>query len=189
VTDATCAPAEIDNADRHTRGWLRRGPSVRLSLAIGLLGTIVIALLSIAGPYFTSPTTVQPPTPRSLFSAAQSAPPPPAVRPPPPGATFDDRGFVNSFARCDGPQTLVALGRTEGSAVAICSAKSGQYVYKGVRLSRGTTLRLDGVRLTPNGFEARNDDVVYAVSAKELVITSGNTVLAREPMLAYQARQ
>lgn len=184
MTGLRCAPTRRDGAKARKRGMLRRGPSVRISLAAGFVGTIIILLIGIAGPYFK-----QAPKAAPQFVAVRSAPAPSAaVEFTPPLFAVDDRGFVNSFARCDGPQTLVALGRTEGSAVAICAAAQGQYVYKGVRLSRGTTLSLGGVTLTPNGFEARNDGVVYSVSANELVITSGNTVLAREPMVAYQAR-
>lgn len=174
------------------RGRLRRGPSVRVSLTVGFVGTVVIVLIGIAGPYFKQATNPYPAAgPR--FVAARSAPAqapssPAAVAPMTPQPATDDRGFVNSFARCDGPQSLVALGRTENSAVAICAAADGQYVYKGVRPSRGTTLRVDGVAFTADGFEARNDGIVYIVSAHELVITSGNTVLTREPMVTYQTR-
>ena len=167
---------------------LRRGPSVRVSLTTGFVGTIIIVLIGIAGPYLERATTTQQPVPDPRFVAARSAPTAPADSAPPPPPAIDERGFVNSFARCDGPQSVVALGRTEGSEVAICAAADGQYVYKGVRLSRGTTLDLGGVTLTPNGFEARNDGVVYNVSPTELVIAVGNTVLSREPMVAYQNR-
>lgn len=166
---------------------LRRGPSVRVSLTTGFVGTIIIVLIGIAGPYLERATTTQQPVADPGFVAARSAPTAPADSAPPPPA-IDERGFVNSFARCDGPQSVVALGRTEGSEVAICAAADGQYVYKGVRLSRGTTLGLGGVTLTPNGFEARNDGVVYNVSPTELVISDGSTVLSREPMVAYQNR-
>ena len=172
------------------RGRLRRGPSVRVSLAIGFLGTIVIILLGIAGPYLKEATTPQSAAdPR--FVAARSVPAqvistPAAVTPTTPLPLIDNRGFVNSYARCEGPQTLVALGRTEASAVAICATADGDYLYKGVRLSRGTTLSVGDVSVIPVGFQARNDGVVYTVSAQELVITAGNTVLTREPMVEYQ---
>lgn len=163
---------------------LRRGPSVRVSLGIGVVGTIVIGLIGIAGPYLKQATTPHPaPAPR--FVAVHSAPvsAPPVLLP-----ATDDRGFVNSFARCDVSQTLVALGRTSDSAVAICAAADGQYVYRGVRSSRGTTLNVGGVTVTPDGFVARNDGVVYTVSARELVIASGDAILSREPMIAYRSR-
>lgn len=172
---------------------LRRGPSVRVSLAIGFIGTVVIVLIGIAGPYLKQATTPHPATDPRFVAArslpVQAAAPPVAVSPTPPVPATDDRGFVNSFARCDGPQTLVALGRTALSEVAICAGADGQYVYRGVRLNRGSGLSVGGVTATADGFQARNDGVVYTVAANELVIVSGDAVLAREPMIEYQTRR
>jgi hypothetical protein len=53
---------------------------------------------------------------------------PPVAGPAAPLAV-DDRGFVNSDARCDGTQTAVAIGRTPGSLVAICGDPDGRYGY------------------------------------------------------------
>lgn len=163
---------------------LRRGPSVRVSLGVGIVGTVIIVLIGIAGPYLRQASAPHPAEPRFVAVHSEPVTTLPVSSPP----TVDDRGFINSFARCDVSQTLVALGRTDDSAVAICAAPDGQYVYRGVRSSRGTTLNLGGVAVTPEGFVARNDGVVYTVSAHELVITSGSTVLTREPMVAYRTR-
>ena len=172
---------------------LRRGPSVRVSLATGFIGTVVIILLGIAGPYLKQATTPHPAADPPFIAArslpAQVVSPPAAVAPTTSLPATDNRGFVNSFARCDGPQTLVALGRTALSEVAICAGADGQYVYRGVRLNRGSGLSVGGVTVTADGFQARNDDVVYTVAANELVIVSGDAVLAREPMIEYQTRR
>lgn len=178
---------------------LRRGPSVRVSLGVGIVGTVIIVLVGIAGPYLRQATAPHPPAaprfvavhsnpvsaaPAVAASASRPAMSLPAMSPP----ATDDRGFLNSFARCDVSQTLVVLGRTDDSAVAICAGADGQYVYRGVRSSRGTTLNLGGVTVTPDGFVARNAGVVYTVTAHELVITSGDGVLSREPMVDYRTR-
>ncbi|MFZ0835514.1 MAG: hypothetical protein WAM92_21065 [Mycobacterium sp.] len=173
---------------------LRRGPSIRLSLATGFIGTVVIVLLGIAGPYLKQATTPHPPAdpPADPPSIAARSVPAQVVSLPAPVApatslpAADNRGFVNSFARCDDQQMLVALGRTALSEVAICAGADGQYVYRGVRLSHGTTLSVGGVTATADGFQARNDGVVYTVAANELVVVSGDAVLAREPMVEYR---
>ena len=48
----------------------------------------------------------------------------------------DDRGFLNSSARCGGSLTAVAIARTQGSLVTICSDQTGGYTYRGVQIGR-----------------------------------------------------
>jgi len=98
----------------------------------------------------------------------------------------DDRGFVDSTARCEGTLTGVAVVRTLGSLVAICTDSAGIYQYHGVRLSDGAELNAPADNTAAREFVARNNGATYALSVKELVITAGNTVLRREPVLDYR---
>lgn len=97
----------------------------------------------------------------------------------------DDHGFANSFARCEGALSGVAFARTEGSLVAICTDATGNYRYRGVRLADGAVLDLAAENTGAREFMARNNGVTYELSANELVITAGNAVVRREPVLDY----
>lgn len=110
----------------------------------------------------------------------------PAKPPVAPPIAMDDRGFVNSNARCEGNQSAVAIGRTNRSVVVVCKSPDNRYQYNGMRLSDRAALRLDDVRVTPQGFEARGDGAKYLISATELVAMTGNAVLTRDPMVEYR---
>ena len=97
----------------------------------------------------------------------------------------DDRGFINSPARCDGTQTATAVGRTQRSLVGICVDQNGKYQYRGVRISDGAPLELPA-KTTGSGYLADNEGVTYAVSSTQLLVTSGETVINREPMIEYR---
>lgn len=118
--------------------------------------------------------------------------PPQTPRPqPPPGrspARFvsDDKGFVDSSARCQGTQQALAIGRTPGSLIVICGERAGQYEYLGVRLSDDAVLRTNAETDSARGFLAQRAGVVYAVSPAELKVTAGSTVIKREPMIDYR---
>ena len=101
----------------------------------------------------------------------------------------DERGFINSTARCEGPLTGVAFVRTQGSLVAICTDSKGGYQYRGVRLSDGAALNVPAENTAAREFVARNDGVTYALSTKQLVITAGDTVVRKEPVLEYREPQ
>src|SRR4051794_27525132 len=47
----------------------------------------------------------------------------------------DSRGYVDTGARCDENQTLMAYGRTSKSLVVVCVKADGGLEYRGVRLS------------------------------------------------------
>ncbi|MBV8929108.1 MAG: hypothetical protein JO152_08295 [Mycobacteriaceae bacterium] len=129
----------------------------------------------------------------SATSGPASSPPSAGAQPAAPAAPFptDDRGFLNSPARCDAPQSAVAIGRTSRSLVVIC-AEAGKYVeaasyqYRGVRLGDGATLTLPAVLTGDGSFVAAGDAVTYVVSPKELTVKSGDTVLRQEAMITYQ---
>jgi hypothetical protein len=97
----------------------------------------------------------------------------------------DDGGFVDSTARCAPPNKAVAFGYTASSRVAICKDDaSGQYQYRGVRVSDGARLIL-GATSTDRGYVAENDGITYTVTASALVITSGGQQVRDEPMIDF----
>jgi hypothetical protein len=118
------------------------------------------------------------------------SPPPPAALPPPVAApdpfAVDDKGFVNSGARCDGTQTAVAIGRTPGSLVVICGDRNGRYGYLGLRLSDDAVLKTSARSTSTKGFIAKNASVTYSISPAELRVTVGGVVIKQEPMIDYE---
>jgi hypothetical protein len=149
----------------------------RLSMAF--VGAVLAALLVLIVLSATSSVSNSPPT--------AGAAPTTAATPFP----TDDRGFVNTAARCDGTQTAIAIGRTDRSLVVICTDPagtlgSGALTYRGVRISDGAALTLPATTAGDGQFVARGDHVTYLVSAKDLLVTSDDTVLRREPMVTYQ---
>ncbi|MHC9296046.1 hypothetical protein ACRCUN_26585 [Mycobacterium sp. LTG2003] len=99
---------------------------------------------------------------------------------------FDQSGFIGSGARCRDTQTARAIGRTEGSLVVICLDRAGRFEYHGVRLTDEAALAATAQKSPDRKFVARNYSVSYAVSPTELLVTSGNTVIKREPMVEYR---
>jgi hypothetical protein len=97
---------------------------------------------------------------------------------------IDDRGFVDSDARCEAPAAAVAFGRTESALVAICQ-KNGRYEYRGVRMRDEALLTAPAVEDGDGVFTAENEGVTYTFSAKELEVSSGDRVTHAEPMVAY----
>jgi hypothetical protein len=98
----------------------------------------------------------------------------------------DDRGFINSSARCRGGAPAKAIRRTEGSLVVICGEGTGRYEYLGVRLSDAAVLRTNAQTDSTRSFLARKSGVLYAVSPTESKVTSGGTVIKQEPMIEYR---
>jgi hypothetical protein len=96
----------------------------------------------------------------------------------------DDRGFIDTAARCEDPATAVAFGRTQGSLVAICLS-DGQYEYRGVRLSDDALLTGAATETDDGGFSTENGGVTYTFTAKELVVSAGWRTIRTEPMVAY----
>jgi hypothetical protein len=98
----------------------------------------------------------------------------------------DDRGFIDSSARCHGSRPAYAIGRTPGSLVVICGEETGRYEYLGVRLSDAAVMRTAAQTDSTRSFLARKSGVLYAVSPTELKVTSGDTVIKQEPMIEYR---
>ena len=98
----------------------------------------------------------------------------------------DDRGFIDTPARCDTPKSTIAVGRTQQSLVAICVDRSGHYEYRGVRLKDNSEINVPGAMMKGGEFVAHNADVTYIFSAKELTILQGwGWVARKEPMVAF----
>ena len=97
----------------------------------------------------------------------------------------DDRGFINTAARCEKPKFAVAVGRTQRSLVAICVDGRGHYEYHGVRLSDDSVLNVPARAMADGKFIVQNAEFTYTFSPKELLIAQGARVLRKEPMVAY----
>jgi hypothetical protein len=102
----------------------------------------------------------------------------------PPHSPWDDKGFIDTSARCQGSQQAFAIGRTPASVV-ICGEQAGHYAYLGIRLRDAVMLRTPAETDSARGFFARRAGVVYSVSPAELMVTTGHTVIKREPMIEY----
>jgi hypothetical protein len=139
---------------------------LRRRLALGgsavLLAVLIVsvgAVVKWVTPEMMSPAPTLPST------TVAASPPPAAAEPPsPPLATpapfaVDDKGFLNTGARCDDTQTAVAIGRTQGSLVVICGGADGRYGYRGVRLSDDAVLKTAAHTTPTHEFVARNADV------------------------------
>jgi len=169
---------------------LRRRVALRGSAV--LLAALIVSVGAIVN--WAAPRTVSPQSalPSATVTAGPSPPPAEPLRSPTPQAAtpapfaVDERGFINTVARCDGNQTAVAIGRTQGSLVVICDERGGRYGYRGVRLSDDAVLKT-AARATPtHEFIAQNASVTYSISPDELRITSGGAVLRQEPMVDYR---
>jgi hypothetical protein len=97
----------------------------------------------------------------------------------------DALGFVDSTARCATPDTAVAFGSTANSRIAICKTPSGQFSYRGVRISDGAKLIASASPSADSGFVAQHDGITYTVTSNALVVSDGNEVIRREPMVSF----
>jgi hypothetical protein len=181
----------MTDQDRYPEHSLCHGLSIRKLLASVGVAAALAALVVLTAAMVRSGTTssllpvagAEPSTsPTSAPTSAPSTVETPQT-PLPTGA--DTKGFTNSSARCAGD--AVAIGRTEKSLVVICPGEDGNYQYRGVRLRDGAALTLTAETTDGRQFVARNDGVTYAVSPTQLLVTSGQTVINREPMTVYWA--
>jgi hypothetical protein len=97
----------------------------------------------------------------------------------------DALGFVDSTARCAAPDTAVAFGSTATSRVAICKTSSGKYEYRGVRISDGAKLVAPASASSDGGYVGESDGITYTVTSSSLVVSQGNQVIRREPMVYF----
>ena len=105
-----------------------------------------------------------------------------------PGA--DEQGFIGRSARCEDNSTPAAMVRTEQSLAVVCETRSGDYYYRGERLSDGADIELRNVRRADGGFDAvnRSDGTRYEVRPDRLTIISNGRVDASEPVQQYAGR-
>jgi hypothetical protein len=154
-----------------------------------LLASLIVSVGAVVKWLTHEPASLPTARPSSPVAASTPTPPPPPVAPPPPArAPFavDDKGFVDSTARCEATQTAVAVGRTPGSLVVICGDSDGRYGYLGVRLRDDALLKTVARTTRTHTFIAQNAGVTYAISPSELVVTAGGAVVKQEPMLDYR---
>jgi hypothetical protein len=103
------------------------------------------------------------------------------------GPTTDDRGFIDSTARCAAPATAVVFGSTTSSRIAVCKDSAGQYEYRGVRVADGAKLVVPA-KPTDGGFVAENAGITYTVTSKALLVKSGDQVVRDEPMVDFHGQ-
>jgi hypothetical protein len=132
--------------------------------------------MSSSGPYIRRVTVVAAASLALLAVAAPSTAAEPAT---------DALGFVDSSARCTAPDTAVVFGSTATSRVAICKIPSGQYEYHGVRISDGAKLIVPASPSGDGSYVATADGITYTVTSSSLVVTEGNQVIRREPMVYF----
>jgi hypothetical protein len=192
-SDTQNGPAEaatVTGSSSQQQAEKRRRSSSRFRLlcaAAAVLAALTVTA-AIMGKSFTdklAPAHAQPSAAPSASAAGQPAQPTQPAQPASPFPT-DDLGFVNSAARCDGTQTAMAIGRTQRSLVVICVNQHGSYEYRGVRISDQTPLTVPAETTSGGAFVAENEGVTYTVSSTQLLVTSGNSVINREPMIEYQ---
>ncbi len=98
----------------------------------------------------------------------------------------DSRGYVDTGARCDENQTLMAYGRTSKSLVVICVKADGGLEYRGVRLSDNAPLHLPITRSSDGTLVASNDGVTYAVSPTQILVSSGDDVIYKDSWIEFK---
>jgi hypothetical protein len=98
----------------------------------------------------------------------------------------DSRGYVDTLARCDENQTLMAYGRTTKSLVVICVNRDGGLEYRGVRLSDNAPLHLPITRSSDGTLVASNDGVTYAVSPTQILVSSGDDVIYKDSWIEFK---
>jgi hypothetical protein len=101
-----------------------------------------------------------------------------------PGVETDGQGFVGSVARCTAPDTLLVFGNTSDARVAICRTPSGQFEYRGVRVSDGAKLVAPAV-FRGGEYIAEDDGNLYTVTSRALTVSKGTQVISQESMVNF----
>ena len=103
----------------------------------------------------------------------------------PPDDSSDEYGYLNTAARCDDDQTLMAFGRTSRAMVAVCVDPDGELEYRGVRLSDQAAATLTATRASDGSIIATNDGVTYAISPTFFLVSEGDAVLYRDSWIEF----
>lgn len=138
------------------------GLAVGVTVNFGAADTLPVAQAAPSTPATTTATT-------TATSSAGSAP-----------YEADAKGYVDSEARCDDGQLVMAYGRTERSLMAICVDPSGDLEYRGVRLSDDASVTLAASRGSDGTVIAEKDGVTYSVSPKIFLVSEGDNVIYRD---------
>ncbi len=101
----------------------------------------------------------------------------------------DGQGYVNSTARCTAPDTAVIFGTTDTSRVAICETASGEYQYRGVRVSDGAKLIAAATQTAGNTFVVKYDGATYTVTPQALSVTINGNTFRTETWADYHGPQ
>ena len=98
----------------------------------------------------------------------------------------DEYGYLDSSARCDDDQTLMAFGRTSRAMVAVCVDPDGELEYRGVRVSDQAATAVSASRASDGTVSATNNGVTYALSPAMLLVSEGDNVLYRDPWIEFR---
>ena len=124
----------------------------------------------------------------SIVIATTAGPPPGEAVAAPSGGDYssDEYGYLNTAARCDDDQTLMAFGRTSRAMVAVCVDPDGELEYRGVRLSDQAAATLTATRASDGSIIATNDGVTYAISPTFFLVSEGDSVLYRDAWIEFR---
>ena len=98
----------------------------------------------------------------------------------------DEYGYLDSSARCDDDQTLMAFGRTSRAMVVICVDPDGELEYRGVRISDQAATAMAATRASDGTVIATNNGVTYALSPTMMLVSDGDNVLYRDSWIEFR---
>ena len=137
----------------------------------------------------TEPTTTETTTATTPTTQPTPTTPTTPTTTPQPGALpgTDAQGFVGSYARCDSGSAPAAIAQTTQSEVVVCQTGSGNFYYRGVRLSDSADIQLNNAMRSAGGFDVTNpaDGTRYQVRPNELAIVQPDGRENTEPMVGY----
>ncbi|MCC8930774.1 MULTISPECIES: hypothetical protein [Nocardiaceae] len=168
--------------------WMWIGVAIIVVLTIALVGvtTALVATKSDESNETASATTPAPSaTPALTSEPSPSATPPPAFQPVPTAYVMDAAGWQGSSARCGAPESAVVTARTVDSLVVVCSGQAG-LVYRGVWLADASPITIEQVGVVGRDYVATNSTVRHQVSATQLTVSSGNSILTQSPFVEYR---
>ncbi len=165
--------------------------SAQLLPWLGVSGVVaavgVVVSVSVTSGSDTLPVAQAAPTTLSTTATTSATPTTSASTSSAPAAfQADSRGYVDTAARCDENQTLMAYGRTTKSMVVICVNADGGLEYRGVRLSDHAPLHLPITRSSDGTLVATNDGVTYAVSPTQMLVSAGDDVIYKDSWIEFK---